>query len=131
MYQRKPKESNCIVFFYIIGCFVFIFHTYLPLDGSGNPSRFHATMGVGFPAADKNLDKIKFIFHLLWQIRNHKKFHGFFSISGALVGSSAVAKIKFKGVLGPHFSRNLNFMHLNSENSRGLSPKSLFGAGQN
>lgn len=29
------------------------FYTYLPFDGSGNPSKVHDTCGVGFPAAEK------------------------------------------------------------------------------
>lgn len=35
-----------------VECFVFHLSTYLPFDGSGNPSKVHDTCGVGFPAAE-------------------------------------------------------------------------------
>lgn len=35
-----------------IGWFAFFFYTYLPFDGSGNPSKFQANCGGGFPVAE-------------------------------------------------------------------------------
>lgn len=58
----------------------FFLSTYLPFDGSGNPSKVHVTCGVGFPAAEHLTAKILSQIGILIQSLKQVLEYFFFSL---------------------------------------------------